>query len=275
MRLSVLLENTAARENLLCAHGLSVFIETARHKILFDCGPDDAFLRNARVLGADIMRADFCVLSHAHYDHTGGVSAFLEVNRTAAVYARKEAMGDFFSLNHGPAPSYIGLDAALKNNRRFILLDEPLFRLYEGVTLFQGPQAAARPLPSNAALLEKQDGQLRPDRFLHEQNLLIEEDGKIYLFCACAHAGIDAITEQAVRVAGRHPDHVIGGFHLSGKAMETSEGDHITDEIADRLHAAGVHCHTCHCTGEKAAARLREKLQDRFHLLKTGDIVTF
>ena len=77
MVIKVLSENTAAAPEFKAEHGLSLFIETGDHKILFDTGAGGVFLENAKKLGVDIAQADFAVISHGHYDHGGGVRQFL------------------------------------------------------------------------------------------------------------------------------------------------------------------------------------------------------
>ena len=66
MTITVLAENTVCRENLTCEHGLSLYIETGSHKILFDAGQSGAFADNAKKLGIDLSSVDFAVLSHGH-----------------------------------------------------------------------------------------------------------------------------------------------------------------------------------------------------------------
>ena len=83
MRLVALVENTACAD-IAQAHGLSLYIETEKHRILFDAGPDGALLlSNAEKLGIDLKRVDIAVLSHGHYDHAGGLRAFMELNSSA------------------------------------------------------------------------------------------------------------------------------------------------------------------------------------------------
>lgn len=72
MKISVLMENTASSEKYLCRHGLSFYIETRKHKILFDMGPDGDFLQNAEKMSIDLSQVDIAFLSHGHYDHGGG-----------------------------------------------------------------------------------------------------------------------------------------------------------------------------------------------------------
>ena len=93
MKITVLTENTACRESLACEHGLSLYIETGCHKILFDAGQSGAFADNAEALGIDLSAVDFAVLSHGHYDHGNGLVRFLEINGTAPIYLRRDTFG--------------------------------------------------------------------------------------------------------------------------------------------------------------------------------------
>ena len=76
MKIVTLIENTACRDDVRPEHGLSLYIETGRHKILFDAGQTDRFAENARALGVDLSQVDIAILSHGHYDHGGGLMRF-------------------------------------------------------------------------------------------------------------------------------------------------------------------------------------------------------
>ena len=97
MRIRVLAENTA-KEGFLCEHGLSLLVETdAGRKILFDMGQSDLFAANAKELSLDLASVDTAVLSHGHYDHGGGLSRFLQVNKKAPVYISRYAFGEYYN----------------------------------------------------------------------------------------------------------------------------------------------------------------------------------
>ena len=73
MRIVNLIENTAGAPDCVYEHGLSFYIETKKHKILFDFGPGDGIVRNADILNIDLKSVDIAFLSHGHYDHSGGL----------------------------------------------------------------------------------------------------------------------------------------------------------------------------------------------------------
>lgn len=73
MKLWVLMENTASNSSFFCEHGLSFYMETAGHKILFDMGQSGNFVKNAKKMGLHLCDVDIAILSHGHYDHGGGL----------------------------------------------------------------------------------------------------------------------------------------------------------------------------------------------------------
>ena len=130
MRITSLLENTAAHPLVGAEHGLSLYIETEHHRILFDMGQTDLFARNAKVLGLDLSQVDLAVLSHGHYDHGGGLATFLEINHTAPVYLTEAA----FLPHYNGARKYIGLDTTLQGHPRLRVVSGDL-PLGGGLTL--------------------------------------------------------------------------------------------------------------------------------------------
>ena len=97
MRVTVLMENSTPSSRLAARHGLALWVEAAGKRILFDMGPDAAFLTNAEELGVDVATADAAVLSHGHADHGGGLGTYLAVTDArgahAPVFVRAHAFG--------------------------------------------------------------------------------------------------------------------------------------------------------------------------------------
>ena len=118
MKITALTENTS-RKGLPYEHGLSLYIETEKHNILFDTGQTELFAKNAEMLGIDLGKVDIAVLSHGHYDHGGGLKRFLELNKTAPVYMSKFA----FEPHYNGAQKYIGLDLSLRGSGRIVFTD--------------------------------------------------------------------------------------------------------------------------------------------------------
>lgn len=77
MKIYTLIENIPFQDQYIAEHGLSLYIETKNHKILFDFGQSDIFIQNAKILGVDLSQVDIAILSHGHYDHGGGLKIFL------------------------------------------------------------------------------------------------------------------------------------------------------------------------------------------------------
>ena len=111
MRICCLMDNRA-REGFAAEHGLSLWIEAAGKKLLFDAGESGAFAENAQRLGIELAQADAAVLSHGHYDHAGGMERFLELNAGARLYLRRGAEEPHWSLSTGER-RYIGLSCLL------------------------------------------------------------------------------------------------------------------------------------------------------------------
>ena len=120
MKITALVENTSCSPVIGYEHGLSLYIETEKHKMLFDMGQSGIFAENAEKLGIDLSKADIAVLSHGHYDHGGGLTRFMEINDTAPIYLSRYA----FEPHYNGTEKYIGLDTAVKGSERLRFTDE-------------------------------------------------------------------------------------------------------------------------------------------------------
>ena len=133
MKLTVLIENKAARDDLAAEHGLSVYVETGVHNVLVDFGDSGAFADNAEVLGVDISKVDMALLSHGHYDHGNGLPRFFKENATAPVYVNRFSFGKFF-IATPKGPHYIGLPR-LDEYRDRLILTEGSSQIADGLTI--------------------------------------------------------------------------------------------------------------------------------------------
>ena len=255
MKLTVLTENTTNDPRLTAEHGLSLYIETKRHRILFDTGQSGVFADNAKALGVDLKNIDFAVLSHGHYDHGGGISRFLQENQTAPIYINGHAFGDYYNATE----KYIGLNPALQANDRIVLTGD-VFKIAEGVQLFTCNDRAPAHKVDSAGLLKRDGEQLIADDFAHEQYLLLEEAGRKVLISGCSHKGVLNVMEWV------KPDVLVGGFHFS--KIEPERLAH----AAEALQQYPCTYYTCHCTGREQFQYLRGKMGNQLWYLATGDV---
>lgn len=268
IKITVLVEDTK-NENLPSAHGLSLYIETPENKILFDMGPDELFWKNAETLGIDLSDADTAVISHGHYDHGGGLSAFLNNNKIGKVYIRENAFGDYYSTSRGEA-RYIGLDKQLKTNDRLILTAPGITQISSNLILFSNVESKELCPSSNSVLWEKTENGLVNDNFEHEQNLIIKSGNRFILVGGCAHNGIINIEKKAQEIMGFAPDFTISGFHMSIPGRGRSEEPDFVQKAANCLSESKTIRYTCHCTGSASYEILKQVLGDKLKRLTPG-----
>ena len=258
MKIWTLVENTASRDDMTAEHGLSLYIEAKGKRILFDAGQSGAFWDNAGKLGVDLNQVDFAVLSHGHYDHGGGLPRFLEENTQAPVYVSRYVFGGYYNA----AGRYIGLSPELADNSRVIRVEENL-ELAEGITLVSCRERESLVPVDSAGLGKKAGDSIVPDDFLHEQYLIIEEQGLRVVISGCSHRGV-------LNIAQWLPcDVLIGGFHFM---KMDPEGSRVRD-AAGRLLGYNTRYYTCHCTGAEQYAVMKRIMGDRLNYLAAGDCI--
>ena len=275
MRIINLVENELGNSGCETAHGLSFYVETENHKLLFDSSPSEVVIRNAQKLGVNLSAVDTVILSHGHYDHSGGILPFVELNPRAKIYMQQNAGGEYYAFDgEDKGFRYIGIDKKILSLPQVQLLKGDT-KLDDELQIFTVDNRAF-PLPStNKRLRELCNGQYIQDEFHHEQNLLLTAGGKKILFCGCAHNGILNVMETLERKFGPSslPDLVIGGFHLM-KRTEFSKADTAeVTEIANRLKGYKSHFATCHCTGLPVFNQMKEIMGDQLSYVHSGDEV--
>lgn len=262
MKVVSLLDNLSADDRLTAEHGLSLYIETERRRILFDTGQTDAFARNAGHLGVDLRLVDMAVVSHGHYDHTGGLAKFLALNDHAPVYVHRRA----FERHLVADGREIGMDPSPAGNPRIVPTDDVL-PLDDDMWLCSCNDEA-RPFPSYSQdLLMVRNGHPEPDDFTHEQYLCLRERGRLVVISGCSHKGILNIVQWL------RPDVLVGGFHF--KSLKPDQQGRATLDFAARhLAAFPTEYYTCHCTGRGPFEYLKQTLGDRLHYLACGSRIS-
>ena len=262
MKIIALLENTAGVPFCAVEHGLSLYIETDRHKILFDAGESGRFARNAEKLGVDLTQVDIAFLSHGHYDHAGGMTEFLRINQKAKLYVNE----DVFRPHYSAIKRYIGVEPALFNNPRVVTVGDRL-EIDDELTLMTYNDQPCPYGVNSYGLTEEIDNQPLPDPFHHEQYLKITQGESRVLISGCTHKGIRNLMhwtkDEGIQV-------LIGGFHF----MEIEpERYHILDETVAELLQYPVEYYTCHCTGQTQYRYMKGKMGELLHYLAAGDVI--
>lgn len=269
MKVTVLADNTVATgipKGLRGEWGFAAAIGD----VLFDTGQSTAALDNARLLGLDTSFDDI-VLSHAHYDHTKGLEAFLDPFERPTVYCHPDVWNDRFIREPADGrtldePIHIGIPysrSEIETGADIVEHDDPV-EVRDGVfALGEVP----RPHADNPVHLREDDGTLVDDSVPDDQSVAVETTDGTALILGCCHAGLRNTIEHAETVTGQAVRYVIGGTHLV--ACDADEIHELADWLDGKLELfAGTHC-----TGFEAEKILSQRLPDAFRSVGVGSSI--
>ncbi|TCO07301.1 MBL fold metallo-hydrolase [Natronoflexus pectinivorans] len=275
MRFTILIDNNPNPEtDLLTEHGLSIFIESGKTKILYDTGNSDAFIANAKKLGIDIRDVDYLVLSHGHRDHTGGLGAFLEINKKAVVFLSERIKNQSFYSTKLSDPKDISTDHSLFNKfkNRFEFIGQNGL-INENIALINSFNQIY-PLPKgNRHLLTEINNRLIPDNFNHEIALTLKQNHQVLVFSACTHNGLlNTINAVSSYWKNKTIALFIGGTHLIDSNSALYENEEELSTMINVLHSTypDTLLITGHCTGKRAMNKFEEELGEKFDRFFSG-----
>ena len=259
MKWTVLSDNRSNNSSLSTEHGLSILLETERHKILLDTGASDVFIQNAELLGVNLSDVDYVFISHGHSDHAGGLRYFLEQNTKAKVIVSPDAMSGMFFSKRGNLHS-ITVDWPEIDENRLILIDQTC-EITEGIHVIAHiPQNHTMPKGNKNLYVQDANGAYIHDDFRHELALYV--DG--LLFTGCAHSGLENIL-----AACPWPVHtVVGGFHL----LDGQESEEELVTLAQKLKANYPETlfYTSHCTGDHVYDVMKDVMGEQLQSFRCG-----
>ena len=281
LKIYVLAEDFAGYASRFWAqHGISFLLElhvgNREDFILFDTGTHHIpLLNNAHLLRLDLNKVQNIVLSHSHYDHTGGIIGVMKEIKDAKIYVHPDIFKESFAMDE--EPRYIGppqnmREEVEKYGGKWKLRKESTEILPGVWTLGELKQEEREEFErmKDTKVFMKKNGKLVPDYMEDEIGLLVNLKGGIVVIGGCSHPGIIGMTKRAIEISGEdNVQAVIGGFHLVNASDERIE------KTAEAFLKIGVKdIYTGHCTGLRAECLFYKDFGKRFHKIHAGMVIS-
>ncbi|WP_195923645.1 MBL fold metallo-hydrolase [Clostridium tepidum] len=275
IKITTLIEDSKKEKSeLIREHGLSIYINTPRCNIIFDTGSSGNFIKNAEKLNVDLQETNYMILSHAHYDHCGGVRSFIEnIKCYPELYISQYFFenSNKFKIGKEREYKYLGIDfdekylidngIPINYVSKDILEIEPNIFL---VTNFKQDNKFEEFTPN--MVIKKGEGYIL-DNFKEEMALVINTYKGLVVLVGCSHIGIANILSTISKRLNKKIYAVLGGTHLV-----KSDENRIKKTI-DALNGLNIDIiGVSHCTGEFSTTKLKE-LNNKFFLNDTGNIL--
>ena len=270
-KITALMDNYTDHKHCLAEHGLSYLIETPDHKLLFDTGASGHFFDNAKHLKIDLSNIDYLVLSHGHYDHTGGLKTLLENVSPLEIIAHPDIFLERYS-KHQDRPINISIPFSQKEledlGAKFTLTNKP-YKFNKNV-FTTGEVEHNHDSHAIFNMFKKEGDKLIQDYILDDLSIIIVHDEKINIICGCSHASILNIIEKAISLTGiEEINYVIGGLHFF-KIEDT-----IVNEVLYELNYFKIkNLAVSHCTGVNSIPKILDNVASNVFYFGTGDTIS-
>jgi 7,8-dihydropterin-6-yl-methyl-4-(beta-D-ribofuranosyl)aminobenzene 5'-phosphate synthase len=274
IRITTLSDNTAGWGEVIAEWGLSVLVESEGMNVLLDSGKSISAAQNADSLGIDLKKIDKIVLSHGHFDHTGGLRSLLaRMKKEIEIIAHPDIWALKYSRSKDKKDKYIGIPYPQQEleslGARFTFTAGPA-RLNETIMT-----TGEIPMVTDFERIEpgldiKTAAGWETDEMRDDQALVVKANSGLVVILGCAHRGLINTLYQARQIAGTDKVHmVLGGSHLQ-KATD----EQIWQTIS-ALNEIGVQkLGLSHCTGMRATLLLAQSYGRDYIFNYTGNIIS-
>jgi len=272
LQITILHDDECHTPGLRGGHGIAMLVQTPETTFLLDTAEGPEVWRNAEIMGADLSEVQCVVLSHGHYDHTGGLEQLLKITGRLPVIAHPGIFAPRYATKADGSRRYVGPQKTQEEyealGAQFELSREPA-AIGPGLCTSGEVPRRARPTPTQSQLVIERDGELVPDDFEDDLSVIVQLPQGTVILTGCAHAGLRNIARQCVRASGCEKIRaIVGGTHLY--ASDEAE----VREVARQLHLIALdQIVPLHCTGPEAKELLAKYFDGKTLLAGTGDTV--
>jgi 7,8-dihydropterin-6-yl-methyl-4-(beta-D-ribofuranosyl)aminobenzene 5'-phosphate synthase len=273
IKLTTLSENTAGKPYLLAEWGLSILIETDEKTVLLDTGAGESVVHNAAILGVNLTKIDTIVLSHGHFDHTGGLQSVLPaIGHPVTIIAHQDIWIKKYDCEKDKPPREIGIPYSQNEleelGARFVLTSEPYKLSSRMTTSGEVPMINDFEYIDPILCVETAEG-FKTDPLKDDLAVIIDAPQGLIVVLGCGHRGMINTLNQAKIVTGKSKIHmVLGGCHLKDASEER-----IWQTISGLNEMGTAKLATCHCSGMPATLLLAQTYDKNFIFNQAGKVI--